>query len=232
MLTILKISGFQESKMANLFRLMAVAAAFMLASCQPGTSVTDQDMGASPVVVTNVAATDLEGTVVYDEVIPFTIGLKDPATGNTDPSNNITGALQSRVIKSKNTGTLIFAYRFRDLVFTYPPTVQPQFIEFVKLDGYDRSFFPLEVFNVDTSQSLGAETWGAISTIAPSGIPNAIYFHWASYFTKPEGTTFVAFLTKATKYKTGKYLFLSPSITGGSHANTEARLDGVAIPAK
>lgn len=219
--------------MTRLYRSLAIAAAaLLLPSCQSGTTVTDQDMGATPVVVTNVSATALEGTVIYDQVIPFTIGLKDRATGKTDPNNSITGALQSRVTEAKGTGNYIFSYRFRDLVFTYPPGVQPQFIEFVKLDGYDNSFFPLEVFNIDPSQSLGAETWGPISTIAPSGIPNAIYFHWASYFTKPEGTTWVEFLTKATKYKTGKYLFLSPSITGGSHANTEATLDGVAIPAK
>ncbi len=171
-------------------------------------------------------------TVIYDQVIPFTIGLKDQTTGKTDPNNQITGALQSRVIKAKSTGNYIFSYRFRDLVFTYPPNVQPQFIEFVQLDDYDKSFFPLEVFNIDPAQNLGSETWGPISTIAPSGIPYAIYFHGASYFTKPDGTTWVEFLTKATKFKTGKYLFLSPSITSTGHANTEATLDGVAIPAK
>lgn len=216
------------------FRSLAIAAAtLLLASCQSGTTVTDQDAGASPAVVTNVSATALEGTVIYDQVIPFTIGLKDPATGKTNPNNQITGALQSRVTKATGTGNYVFSYRFRDLVFTYPPNVPPQFIEFVKLDGYDKSFFPLELFNIAPSQSLGGETWGPISTIALSpGIPNAIYFHWASYFTKPDGTTWVEFLTKATKYKTGKYLFLSPSITGTGHANTEATLDGVAIPAK
>lgn len=218
--------------MRRLFRAFTATAALLLASCQSGTTVTDQDTGASPVVVTNVSAAALAGTVIYDHISPFTIGLKDPATGKTDPKSNITGALQSRVTKAKGTGNYIFSYRFRDLVFTYPPGVQPQFIEFVKLDGYDKSFFPLEVFNIAPSQSLGAETWGAISTIDQSTIPNAYYFHWASYFTKPEGTTWVEFLTKATKYKTGKYLFLSPSITGGAHNNTEATLDGVAIPAK
>ncbi len=65
MLALPKIRDRKESKMTRLLRNFALAAAaLLLASCQSGTTVTDQDAGASPVVVTNVLATALEGTVM------------------------------------------------------------------------------------------------------------------------------------------------------------------------
>mgnify|MGYP006238041755 FL=1 len=239
----------------TIYRTILFAAGLLATACvQPGPGVDEPDSPnqpvpimqgtvveefhteAAPVTVNDVSKTDLGGIVIYDEVIPFHIGLEDTATGKVDPQNSIRGALQSRVTKSTNTGTLIFSYRFRDLVFTYQPNTAPQFIEYVALHGFDKSFFPLQVFNIAPSQSLGTYEWGGIHTIGVgSGGQNDRYFHWASHYATPEGTTWVEFLTKATKYKTGKYLSLSPSIVqqGGSFlGNIYATLDKVAVPMK
>ena len=122
-------------------KLALLVLATFLWSCQSGATVNSGDTGAAPVVVTNVSNTALPGTVIYDEVIPFAIGIKDPITGKLAVGSRITGALQSRVTKAKGGSNLIFSYRFRDLTFTYPPTDPPQFIEYVSLDGFDKSFF-------------------------------------------------------------------------------------------
>ena len=47
--------------------------------------------------------------MIYDEVIPFAIDIKDPITGKLAVGSRITGALQSRGTKAKGGSNLIFS---------------------------------------------------------------------------------------------------------------------------
>lgn len=223
------------------FTLSAIA----MAGCQTVTPINTPIAGTmvrndggiyAPTRVTDVSRTDLAGTVIYDEIIPFSLGSftpANPATGQPHNGGTVTGGFQSRVTRSTNRGTLIFSYRFRDLVFQPGATGNPQkgssasFIELVTLSGFDAGFFPMEAFNIDPSQSLGAEVWGAIGTAHTNG---SLEFN--SYYTEPEGTTFFELLTKATKYKTGKYLHVSHTAQdlAGNNVLSATGLDRIAVP--
>lgn len=104
---------------------LALIAAGCLSGAAPSLSSTFDagDGGVIPTLVTDVAKTNLGGTVIYDAVIPFSVGTflpADLATGRPGDGGQITGAPQSRVVRSNNTGSFIFVFRLRDLVFTDP----------------------------------------------------------------------------------------------------------------
>jgi len=190
----------------------------------PTNVVNLTDPFGGPDLVTDVSQTPIPGTVIYDEVIPFSLTYTD-ATGASAVST--TGALQSRVIRSTRTGRLVFAYRFRDLVFNRnaPDQNGSYFIEIVQLSGFDTGDLPLTVYNLDTSQSLGGETWsgGPNVQIGQAGA-NDVDFEWNAFYSMADGTTFVAFSTAATRFKTGAYM------TVGDQAFGSTRLTGIAVP--
>lgn len=199
-----------------------------LVACTPVNTPTNViDLAGSylgPDSVTDVSATNLGGTVIYDEVIPFQTFFQPQGGGPAQFSAK--GAVQSRVVVSAKTGTYIFYYRFRDLVFNpaSPQQSGSQFIEIVSLVGIDTSLLPIRHFNIATSQSLGGEEWGGASVSFPPG--NTMSLEWNSFFNKPDGTTFTAFETTTRKFKTGKFLTL------GDQAFGSATLDKIAIPTK
>lgn len=116
--------------MRALLALLPLAAP-LLAACtptpQPGLMIAPGlGLPAQLPTVTDVAATPLGGTVIYDRLIPFTVGAYDPVTQTGD---EISGFVQSRVVKTDATGALAFSIRLRDLIFR-PPT-RANFVELV-----------------------------------------------------------------------------------------------------
>ncbi|WP_306144253.1 hypothetical protein [Roseibium sp. MMSF_3412] len=215
--------------------------AFSLGACQSGgttlngiqrpTPTNYDDTGSDVLHVRDVSRTDLGGTVIYDEVIPFDAGQYTPPNGSNGPTGSggrIKGAVQSRVVRSTNTNTLIFAYRFRDMTFfpgTGPQKKGGQLVnvEIVTITGFPRSAFPVEVYTIDQSQSLGAET------LQGSYRGNG-RFEFNTFLTEPDGTTFFEVLTKATRFKTGSYLSLEVDARGNGGGQHTAKLNRIAVP--
>ncbi|MBN9672471.1 hypothetical protein [Roseibium aggregatum] len=198
---------------------------------RPGPTEFDFE-GFDVLHVKDVSSTDLGGTVVYDEVIPFDAGQYSPPDGTNGPTGSggrIKGALQSRVVRSDTTKTLIFAYRFRDMTFfpgTGPQNKGSQLVnvELVTLKGFPKSAFPVEMYSLDMSQSLGAETLTGF--YRGNGA-----FEFNTFLTEPEGTTFFEVLTKATQYTTGSYLSLEVDARGNGGGQYTANLSQIAVPA-
>lgn len=198
---------------------------------RPAQTVYDFE-GYDVLHVKDVSRTDLDGTVIYDEVIPFDAGRFTPPNGSNGPTGSggrIRGAVQSRVVRSDNTKTLIFAFRFRDMSFqpgTGPQNKGSQLVnvEIVNIRGFPKSAFPVEMYTLDTSQSLGAET--LTGHYSGSGA-----FEFNTFLTEPQGTTFFEVLTKATRYKTGGYLSLEVDARGNGGGQHVANLTRIAVPA-
>lgn len=182
--------------------------------------------------VQDVRQTDLAGTVLYDEVIPFDAGTVtpgSPSTGIPSSGGRIKGAVQSRVVKSSTTQTLIFAFRFRDLQFepgTGPQNKGSQLIkiEIAALYGFPKSAYPVEMYSLAPSQSLGVQTLPGLSN-------GGGRFEWAADVTEPEGTTFFEILTQATAFKTGKYFSFEVDARGNNGGQTTVVIDRFAVPA-
>ena len=208
-------------------RRFLLLSSLALVACTPintPTNIIDRSGSyLGPDSVTDVSATNLGGTVIYDEVIPFQTTFQPPGGGPAQFSAK--GAVQSRVVVSSKTGNYIFYYRFRDLMFNpaAPQQSGSQFIEIVSLSGIDSSLLPIRHFDIATSQSLGGEEWGGPVNLT---LGSTIGLEWNSFFNKPDGTTFTALETTTRKFKTGKFLSL------GDQAFGSATLDKIAIPSK
>ena len=213
-----------------------------LGGCQSGNfpvnttlrpALTEYDFEGYDVLhVKDVSRTDLGGTVIYDEVIPFDAGRYTPPNGTNGPTGSggrIRGAVQSRVVRSDNTKTLIFAYRFRDMTF-FPGTgaqkkgSQLVNVEIVSISGFPKSAFPVEMYVLDMSQSLGAET--LTGYYRRSGA-----FEFNTFLTEPQGTTFFEVLTKASRYRTGQFLSLEVDARGNGGGQHVVNLSRIAVPA-
>lgn len=151
---------------------ISLVAAGCLGLAAPALSATlDADeFGVIPTRVTDVGTTNPGGTAVYDEVIPFSVGTfkpADPALGSPADGGQISGALQSRVVRSDNTGTFVFLFRLRDLVFTDPVNDaeggSDNFVEQLN-DGSFAGVLPAGAFAIDTAQSQGKRFWTAWRT--------------------------------------------------------------------
>ncbi|MET1412688.1 hypothetical protein ABVF61_10500 [Roseibium sp. HPY-6] len=215
--------------------------ALSLTACQSGGATFNGTKRPAPTVydaegydvlhVRDVSQTDLGGTVIYDEVIPFDAGSYTPpngTNGQTGTGGRIRGAVQSRVVRSKNTNTLVFAYRFRDMTFfpgTGPQNKGSQLVnvEIVSISGFPQSAFPVEMYTLDTSQSLGAET-------LPGYYKGGGAFEFNTFLTEPQGTTFFEVLTKATRFKTGRYMSLEVDARGNGGGQHTANLSRIAVP--
>ncbi|MEL7526973.1 MAG: hypothetical protein AAFN16_14445 [Pseudomonadota bacterium] len=224
-----------------MYRRTFLLGALSLGACQSGGGTLNgtlrpipanyTDTGSDVLHVRDVSRTDLGGTVLYDEVIPFDAGQYTPPNGSNGPTGaggRIKGAVQSRVVRSTNTNTLIFAYRFRDMTFF--PGTGPQKkggrlvnVEIVNIRGFPRSAFPIEVYTLDKSQSLGAET-------LPGSYRGNGRFEFNTFLTEPDGTTFFEVLTKATRFKTGRYMSLEVDARGNGGGQHTAKLNRVAVP--
>jgi len=82
-----------------------------------------------PTGTTVAAEPDLAGTVINDNVLPFSID-PTPAT----PFTSVGGNVQNRVVRSDNTGTMIFGPRIRD---TFNIDGGTFLIEAFRLVGYN-----------------------------------------------------------------------------------------------
>lgn len=214
-------------------RSMVFAALALSASPALAVNITAFDMSATPTFVTDVSTTNIPGVVIYDAVIPFSVGTftpADPLTGTPAEGGNISGGLQSRVVKSTNTGNLTFMFRLRDMIFTDPVPDgkggQDNFLELLVYSGFS-GFFPLTAYTLSTTQSQGTEVLTSIDTIDSA----AGRFEFFTFLTDPDGTTFMAFETTATSYKTGKFFSMEQSTTqGGDSKLNSFGFDGVAAP--
>ncbi|WP_424965885.1 hypothetical protein [Dinoroseobacter sp. S375] len=84
------------------------AAIAILSACGTGTTT------GSPTPTDNeLREGDLSGTVVRDEIIPFSATFISGGSGNEDLS--ITGEVQDRVVRLDSDGTLVFAPRIRNV---------------------------------------------------------------------------------------------------------------------
>ena len=181
--------------------------------------------------VSDVNRTDLPGTVIYDEVIPFDAGTFTPpsAANPSGVGGRIRGAVQSRVVRSTSTNTLIFGYRFRDLQFQpgSGPTNKGSsvvFIEIVTVDSFPASALPYEMYVLEKNQSLGGEPLSG--SYAGNGV-----FEFNTQIIEPDGTTFFMILTTATKSTTGQHFDFDVDARGNGGTTTKVALDKIAIPA-
>ncbi|WP_306141737.1 VPLPA-CTERM sorting domain-containing protein [Roseibium sp. MMSF_3412] len=196
--------------------LIAAVSSAQAVSITPDPNFTTGPFSLAP--VTDVTTTDLPGTVIYDQLIPFSIsgGLVGPST-----EAKAEGNLQSRVSRSDSLNTLIFSYRIRDLVFTGVSGGNDNSIQYFNLSGFN-GFFPLEMLAWSPLQSLGSDPFPELSAIDPAG-----NMDFNVFFTADDGSTFLSLITTATAFKTGAFATIGAN-PGGTF--DQVTLNGVAVP--
>jgi hypothetical protein len=213
--------------------LAAMAATFAPAPPAGAVQIAPGDGFATPTVVTDVSTTDLGGVVIYDQLTAFVTDQfipANPVLGIPAQGGRIEGNVQSRVVRSDNTGNLVFSFRFRDLVFTDPVPgpkgSSENFIELISWSGF-AGFFPLGAFVLDRSQSEGQDMLTSVDFVDTA----AGLLQFFSFLTEPDGTTFFAVETTAQNFTTGRFLSFEHSVPGdGAASLLSTTVGGIAVP--
>lgn len=133
---------------------------------------------------TSAANPDLAGVVLKDDLIPFQI---------KDKLGNIIleGVVQDRVVKSNNTGNLIFAPRLRDL----KSPVRSSWISYLRLEGYGGISTNIN-FRVDGLGDIGPN-----EVTRSAGTGNELFFRYEpNIIVPPEEGLFLSVLTDAPAF--------------------------------
>ena len=162
---------------------------------------------------TSAANPNLAGTVINDNLLPFQIQ-------DSQGSTILTGNVQDRVVRSNNTGELIFAPRLRDL---NNPTGDA-WIFGLRLEGYGGFSTDIE-FRTDGLGDVGPNT----VTRSAGSVDQLFFSYDPNIIAPPDEGLFLSVATDATAFDSkGIITIFAQNDFGGNSFST--KLDGTASP--
>lgn len=197
----------------HIFRAIVGAAVF--SAVQLSHAVVVLPVTSASLSGTTVAANpDLAGVVLYDNLVPFQL---------TDENGDVfvQGVVQDRVVRSDNTGGLVFAPRLRDLTTTRPGSL----IEEISLVGFEDSFSMDIDFRIDGLGDVGPTD---VLRAVPGVTRGDLDFRYGSGLFPPDEGKFISVLTDATAFDNrGRIIIVALTPLGVS---TVTRLDNTTSP--